>query len=124
MLSSYSSRFLSPLTVRVAAGASTRRGLSRTTTTRRCGSHNHSRSASTTTTTPPTAARVVVVGAGRMGRIRAELLRANPRFAVVGLVDARLDQARAVADRYGVRTCVRCVCVCVVALSLASLHTR
>jgi FlaA1/EpsC-like NDP-sugar epimerase len=112
MLSSCSSRFLPPLTVRVAVGASTCRGLSRTTTTRRCGS-NHRRASSSTT--PPTAARVVVVGAGRMGRIRADLLRANPRFAVVGLVDARLDQARAVADRYGVRTVLYCVCRSLVA---------
>lgn len=47
-------------------------------------------------------ARVVVVGAGRMGQIRASLLRGNPRFDVCCIVDINLEGAQALADKYGV----------------------
>jgi predicted dehydrogenase len=66
----------------------------------------------TTTTTTAAAARqpthaaasVVVVGSGRMGEIRASLLRANPRFHLLGIVDTHLPGAKRLADKYGVKT--------------------
>lgn len=51
-------------------------------------------------------ARVVVMGSGRMGKIRASLLRANPRFEVKGIVDTNYIGAQNLADKYGVRRIV------------------
>jgi len=41
----------------------------------------------------PRPARVVVVGSGRMGQIRSSLLRSNPKFELVGIVDNVLSGA-------------------------------
>jgi myo-inositol 2-dehydrogenase / D-chiro-inositol 1-dehydrogenase len=47
-------------------------------------------------------ARVVLVGSGRMGHIRASLLRGNPRLDLVGIVDKDRDAGRALGEMYGV----------------------
>lgn len=48
-------------------------------------------------------ARVVVVGSGRMGHIRSGLLRSNPKFELVGIVDKELEGAEKLAGNFGVR---------------------
>lgn len=48
-------------------------------------------------------ARVVVVGSGRMGQIRSELLYSNPRFELCGIVDEEVSAAEQLASKYGVR---------------------
>ena len=74
---------------------------------------NHATTTTTTTTTrrqlsskTAAKARVVVVGSGRMGHIRASLLRANPRFEVHGIVDQEMTRAQALADQYSVSACL------------------
>jgi predicted homoserine dehydrogenase-like protein len=52
-------------------------------------------------------ARVVVVGSGRMGHIRSSLLRSNPKFELVGIVDTFLEGAQKLADNYRVSSTVR-----------------
>ena len=47
-------------------------------------------------------ARVILVGNGRMGKIRASLLYANPRFEISGIVDTDISAASALADTYRV----------------------
>jgi predicted homoserine dehydrogenase-like protein len=47
-------------------------------------------------------ARVVVVGSGRMGHIRSSLVRANPRFELVGIVDTAMEGAERLAETYRV----------------------
>jgi predicted dehydrogenase len=48
-------------------------------------------------------ARVLVVGSGRMGTIRATLVRANLRLELVGIVDTHLASAQSLSERLGVR---------------------
>jgi len=45
-------------------------------------------------------ARVLLVGTGRMGELRASLLRSNPRFDLCGIVDTNIEKAAALADKY------------------------
>ena len=48
--------------------------------------------------------RVVVCGVGgRMGAIRTELVYANPRFELCGVLDVNLEAAERIADTYSVR---------------------
>ncbi len=47
-------------------------------------------------------ARVIVVGSGRMGQIRTQLIQANPKFQLVGIVDSDLSAAQALAKMYHV----------------------
>jgi predicted dehydrogenase len=47
--------------------------------------------------------RVGVVGVGHLGQHHARVLAATPGVALVGVADARPEQARAVADRVGTR---------------------
>jgi len=49
-----------------------------------------------TTAAAAATARVLLVGTGRMGKIRASILHANPRFDLVGIVDDAPSQG--VAD--------------------------
>ena len=48
-------------------------------------------------------ARVLVVGGGRMGQIRAGLLRANPRFELCGIVDNNFETSCKLAAIHRVR---------------------
>lgn len=48
-------------------------------------------------------ARVILVGNGRMGKIRAGLLYANPRFEISGIVDTDISAASALADAYNTK---------------------
>jgi predicted homoserine dehydrogenase-like protein len=52
-------------------------------------------------------ARVIVIGSGRMGHIRSSLLRSNPKFELVGIVDTFLEGAQKLADNYRVSSIVR-----------------
>ena len=45
-------------------------------------------------------ANVLLVGAGRMGKIRAALLFANPKFNVLGVVDIAEEEAQQIATKY------------------------
>ena len=47
-------------------------------------------------------AKVVLVGSGRMGHIRAQLIRANPKFHLAGIVDSNLNAAKKLAQTYHV----------------------
>ncbi len=47
--------------------------------------------------------RVAVVGVGHLGQHHARVLAAIPEVELVGVADARIDQARAVAERTGTR---------------------
>ena len=47
-------------------------------------------------------ARVAVVGSGRMGHIRTQLIHANPKLQLVGIVDSNLSTGRALAQTYHV----------------------
>lgn len=49
-----------------------------------------------------TRAKVVVVGSGRMGRIRTQLIQANPKFQLMGIVDSNLSAAQTLAQEYHV----------------------
>ena len=46
-------------------------------------------------------ANVLLIGSGRMGRIRASLLNANPKFNVLGVVDVDSKAASEIAEKYG-----------------------
>ena len=48
-------------------------------------------------------ARVLVVGTGRMGKIRASCVYSNPRFELCGIVDPEISGAVQLAEQYGVR---------------------
>lgn len=48
-------------------------------------------------------AKVIVVGSGRMGKIRSSLMYANPKFELCGVVDVDFQGAAALAETYGVR---------------------
>lgn len=45
-------------------------------------------------------ARILLVGSGRMGQIRAQILYANPRFELCGVVDVNLAGAEKLAKQY------------------------
>lgn len=45
-------------------------------------------------------AKVLVVGCGRMGQIRASILRTNPRFDICGIVDKDMSAASVLANKY------------------------
>lgn len=45
---------------------------------------------------------VLVVGSGRMGKIRAGLINSNPRYQLLGIVDPEVESAGALASKYGV----------------------
>lgn len=47
-------------------------------------------------------ARVLLVGSGRMGKLRAQILYANPRFEMCGIVDVNLSGAQNLAQKYSV----------------------
>ena len=48
--------------------------------------------------------RVIVCGVGgRMGKIRTELIYANPRFELCGVCDINLEAAQIQADKFSVR---------------------
>lgn len=49
-------------------------------------------------------ARVLLVGSGRMGRIRAKAAFSNPRFEIAGVVDQNVNGAKQLADLYRVRS--------------------
>ena len=56
---------------------------------------------------------VVVCGVGgRMGKIRSELIYANPRFELLGVVDTNAEAAERIAAVYSVRTDARKIVVC------------
>ena len=47
-------------------------------------------------------ARVLLVGSGRMGRIRAKAIYSNPRFEFVGIVDSNVERAAELGEIYRV----------------------
>ena len=50
------------------------------------------------------AAKVVVVGAGRMGHIRSNIVNANPKFQLMGIVDQSMDHATKLSGKYNVNS--------------------
>jgi len=52
--------------------------------------------------TIPQRARVIVVGCGRMGQIRASLIRSSPCFELAGIVDPNIEGAMNLAMKHGV----------------------
>lgn len=49
-------------------------------------------------------ARVVVVGSGRMGQIRAQLIYSNPRLQLSGIVDTDASKGQVLAEKFGVQS--------------------
>lgn len=47
---------------------------------------------------------MLLVGSGRMGRIRAKAAFSNPRFEIAGVVDQNVNGAKQLADLYRVRS--------------------
>ncbi len=66
--------------------------------------------------------RVGVVGVGHLGRHHARILAAHPEVELVAVADARLEQARAVAESCGTRAVddYRALLDCVDAVSIAA----
>ncbi len=46
--------------------------------------------------------KVILVGCGRMGRIRAKHIYASPRFVLLGIIDVDISKAKALASYYSV----------------------
>lgn len=46
------------------------------------------------------AAKIVLIGSGRMGRIRARAICANPRLQLEGIVDPNIEQAKPLSELY------------------------
>jgi glutamyl-tRNA reductase len=73
-------------------------------------------------------ARVVVVGSGRMGQIRAGLIRASPRFELCGIVDTQIAAAQSLAEKFDVSnsSVIRDTSMCFAFLMcvMAPLHVR
>jgi predicted dehydrogenase len=70
---------------------------------------------------PRSRLRVAVVGVGHLGQHHARVLAADPRVELVAVADSRLDQAQAIAARYGTTavTDSRGLVDCVDAVSIA-----
>lgn len=46
------------------------------------------------------AAKIVLIGSGRMGRIRARAIFANPRLQLEGIVDPNIEQSKPLSELY------------------------
>ena len=46
------------------------------------------------------AAKIVLIGSGRMGRIRARAIFANPRLQLEGIVDPNIEQTKPLSELY------------------------
>jgi myo-inositol 2-dehydrogenase/D-chiro-inositol 1-dehydrogenase len=67
---------------------------------KRCGSQRLL--FSTQTPASSRRANVAVIGSGRMGQIRTQLIHANPKLQLVGIIDSNLSAAQTLAETYHV----------------------